>query len=110
MATTKTRKKTRKSPKKSARKPAAKKTAKRRAPKAAAKKTRKSPKKAAKKSALEKMKRGSGYGSINTLTLTTAQATQLGKLMRSHRCTGKGQRTVCTTKTGRVVAVITSNR
>ena len=107
MATTKTRKKTRKSPKKSAkksaRKPAAKKTAKSRARKPAAKKT-------AKKGGLELMKRGSGYSQINTLTLTTAQATQLGKLMRSHRCTGKGQRTVCTTKTGRVVAVITSNR
>jgi len=89
--------------KKTAKKPA-KKTAKRSTAKKSAKRS------TAKKSALAPMKRGSGYSQINTLTLTEAQATQLGKLMRSHRCTGKGKRTVCTTKTGKVVAVINSNR
>lgn len=112
MATTKTRKKkTTKAERraialrnlKKARASVKKKTAKRPAKKTAKRST-------AKKSALAPMKRGSGYSAINTLTLTEAQATQLGKLLRSHRCAGKGKRTVCTTKTGKVVAVINSNR
>lgn len=95
------------------RKRTTKRTTKRAPKKAAAKRTttrrrKTTAKKTAAAKVTKKLKRGAGYSSLNTLTVTPAQAKALGSLMRSHWCKAKGKgKTVCVTKKGVVKAVIT---